>query len=67
MARLLLALLATTVYIALGLVPRVTLINMPKAESPTYWQRTRDSWIVGTITGLIGTLVGIGIGYVLPK
>jgi len=33
--------------------PRVILINMPKIESPTYWQRTRDSWIVGTLTGLI--------------
>lgn len=31
------AVLATAVYIALGLVPRVTLINMPKSESPTYW------------------------------
>jgi hypothetical protein len=42
--------------------PRVTVINAPRASRPTYWQRTRDGWVVGVVTGVIFTAVGYLLG-----
>lgn len=40
------------------------MINAPRADRPTYWQRTRDMWLVGVITALLGAVVGHLLGQV---
>lgn len=42
--------------------PWVEMINAPRADRPTYWQRTRDIWVVGVITALLGAVVGYLLG-----
>ncbi len=42
--------------------PLVIIINAPRAERPTYWQRTRDMWWVGIVTSLAGVIVGYLLG-----
>lgn len=41
----------------------VVITNAPRASRPRYWQRTRDMWVVGIIT----TIVGVLLGYVLGR
>ncbi|GAA1612425.1 hypothetical protein GCM10009733_005580 [Nonomuraea maheshkhaliensis] len=39
------------------------LINTYEVDSPTFFQRTRDDWIVGAIWAAVGALAGGVIGY----
>lgn len=42
--------------------PWVEMINAPRADRPTYWQRTGDMWVVGVITALLGAVAGYLLG-----
>jgi hypothetical protein len=42
--------------------PWVEIINAPRADRPTYWQRTGDMWLVGVITALLGAIAGYLLG-----
>jgi hypothetical protein len=57
------AFVASAGYVALDSRPRVMIINVPRADRPTFWERTRDSWKVGIIT----TVGGVIAGYLLAK
>lgn len=54
--------LATAGWPLLASRPLVKIINAPIAERPTYWRRTRDSWTIGIVTAVFGTVLGFILG-----
>jgi hypothetical protein len=42
----------------------VIIINAPRADRPSYWQRTGDMWMVGVVTAIIGAIIGFILGKV---
>jgi hypothetical protein len=56
-------LLAAVGYFLLITRPKVVIINAPRADRPTYWQRTKYHWQVGIVT----TVAGVIAGYLLAK
>lgn len=41
---------------------KIVITNAPRASRPRYWQRTRDMWVVGIITTIVGVLLGYALG-----
>jgi hypothetical protein len=56
-------LLSLVGYVILVAHPKVIIINAIRSERPTYWQRTRDNWLIGIAT----TILGVVLGYILGK
>jgi hypothetical protein len=56
------ALLLLATALAVRRRPRVDIINMPRTESPTYWQRNGSTWVIGMVTGILSVGAGILIG-----
>jgi hypothetical protein len=46
-----------------GVLSSAVLINAYRDERPTFWQRTRDDWIVAVVMLLLGAMLGGVIGY----
>jgi hypothetical protein len=41
---------------------KVIIINALKTDRPSYWDRTRDIWVVGIITAVAGAVLGYALG-----
>lgn len=48
---------------ATSVLSSAVLINAYRDERPTFWQRTRDDWIIAVVMLLLGAVLGGVIGY----
>lgn len=43
---------------------KIVITNAMRASRPRYWERTRDVWVIGVITALIGAVIGYLFGLI---
>jgi hypothetical protein len=41
---------------------KIVITNAVRASRPRYWERTRDTWVVGVITAVVGAVIGYVLG-----